>query len=138
LWLFFCQIHRQTHRMSSAQLATIKQKLIYANRKTSYAWAKYYEEVNSHFGDDKDEYEKLEIIVKEDNIPTHIKTQLKEMADKLKHKWDCCVCLDFIETLQITSCGHFMCESCFDSLKDATEGNKWTCPVCRKNFNKQE
>lgn len=124
--------------MSNLQVINqaLKQKVIYANRKTSYAWAKYYEEVNSHYDNAKVEYKKLEIIVKEDKIPEHIKTELKSMAETLKKKWDCCICLDFIENIEITSCGHFMCYDCFCGLKNSTTGDSWTCPVCRKTTKK--
>jgi hypothetical protein len=80
---------------------------------------------------EEDEIKKQEVII-EENIPEHI----KEILRTLKSEWDCSICLEKISDLEITNCGHFMCKNCFKILKETTEGNNWSCPVCRKSSKK--
>jgi hypothetical protein len=122
--------------MSVVQVEALKKKLAYANKKVSYAWAKYYEEVYSHFSDATEEYKKLQVITTNDVIPEHIKTQIKEMGEELKKKWECCICLDFIKNIEVTNCGHFMCSDCLHKLKLSTKEPTWSCPVCRRKSDK--
>jgi hypothetical protein len=122
--------------MANPQVEILKKQLAYANKRVSFAWAKYYEEVNQHFEIATVEYKELEVIVNNEIIPEHIKSKLKTMTEELKKKWDCCVCLDFITDIEITNCGHFMCKDCLEGLKQHTEGDSWSCPVCRKKSKK--
>lgn len=110
-------------------------RLNYANKKCKYAWAKYYESVTQNLQDDREQYTQLTKII--EVIPNHLKIEMKEMADKLKKKWECPICMDFIETdnLEITNCGHFYCKECLENLKNSfkeKEEDKWNCAVCRK------
>lgn len=111
-------------------------KLEYAIRGRKYAWAKYYEMVSQAHNQDYNNYTVLQTTVKEDSIPTHIKSQLTEMATALKKKWECPICFEFIPDgeVEITNCGHFYCKECLKNLKKASKDNnesKWSCAVCR-------
>jgi ubiquitin C-terminal hydrolase len=112
-------------------------RLNYANKRVSFAWAKYYEQTNLHHHNDYDTYQTMTIEVERESCPAHIKTVLKDLADKLKHQWECPTCLDFIpkEALEITNCGHFVCKPCLDGWKKTQQEqgkDKWECPVCRR------
>jgi hypothetical protein len=112
-------------------------KLDWANKRCKFAWAKFYESTNNAHDLDHAQHRTLTRVVSEDAIPTHIKTELKTMAETLKKKWECPICLDFIPdgTLEITNCGHFYCKGCLDQLKASArrEGkDKWECGVCRR------
>jgi hypothetical protein len=119
---------------------TLTQKLNYANKRVSFAWAKVYETANQRLENDYVNYNTLERSIVETSIPEHIKTELKTMADKLKHIWECPICMDFIEpnNLEITNCGHYYCKGCLVDWK-ATErrnGNdKWKCCSCNRKSN---
>jgi len=116
--------------------ATLQQRLTYANKRVAFAWAKYYEAIETNLATDHRQYETI-TQMSEDSIPTHIKNELKTMATELKKRWECPICLDMIESgdLQITNCGHFYCKGCLEQLikthKDKGD-TKWTCATCRK------
>jgi rubrerythrin len=116
---------------------TLQNKLLYANKRVKYAWAQYYNTttamiLDAHFN--RDAYIR---IVSDNAIPTHIKDELKSMADALKKKWECPICLDMIESndLDITNCGHYYCKECLKSLiktfSDAGK-DKWDCSICKR------
>jgi len=102
-------------------------------RKTKYAWAKKFEvehELNVLL-------QQTYFQVKEqiDTTPTeHLKSSYLEMAEKLKKKFTCAICLEEIKDLQqnksditITKCGHIFCKKCLNEwLKDNDK-----CPTCR-------
>jgi len=113
------------------------QMIEYEQKKTRFAWAKYYELLRETHDRETTQYSTYTRYITED-LPTHIKNEFKEMADILKKKWECPVCLDMIEPkdLDITNCGHFYCKGCLESLKSSTQGNKYQCAVCRKEHKK--
>jgi hypothetical protein len=128
--------------MSVAQL---QQRLQSAHKRTSFAWAKYYEATHSDHRDAVIHYRVIRSVVRPESaadtaIPEHIKTALTEMATTLKRKWECPICLDMIDDghLAISNCGHFYCDGCLDTLKsrartaDPTPNAKWECAVCRR------
>jgi late competence protein required for DNA uptake (superfamily II DNA/RNA helicase) len=121
-----------------SNITELQRQLNYETRRCKYAWAKYYEAIHTHLVADHTQYEYITRIETEETIPTHIKTQLKEMSKELKKKWECPICLDFIkeDELDITSCGHYYCKECLQGLKNATREPKWTCAVCRKKHSK--
>ena len=111
-----------------------ERQLQYERKKTRYAWAKYYEAVNR---DRTDNYNVIKIVTRYelDQMPSHIKNEFKEMADTLKKKWECPICLNTIEPndLDITNCGHFYCKGCLKSLKNSMpDSATYNCAVCRK------
>jgi rubrerythrin len=125
-------------QMSNEQL---QQKLNATNKKVKYAWAKYYSEIRTHLIEDRTQYITITKIqtqlIDNQSIPTHIKSELKEMAQILKKKWECPICMDFIEVdnLDITNCGHYYCKGCLEQWKttEKNKGNdKWTCAICKK------
>lgn len=116
---------------------SLTNKLTFARKQKAFAWAKYYERVNENLHDDTNQYETLTTVVAQPAIPTHIKTQLKEMATALKKKWECPICLDMIPDgdLDITNCGHCYCKPCLVQLittSKTQEKPKWECAVCRR------
>jgi rubrerythrin len=119
-------------------LAQATQKLDWANKRCKYAWAKYYSSQAEAHDQDHAHYEIITTrVVAEDAVPRHIKDMLTTMADELKKKWECPICLDFIPdgSLEITNCGHFYCKPCLAGVKKmATDAHKdkWECAVCRK------
>jgi rubrerythrin len=105
-----------------------------------YAWAQYYNTISTTHDQDHQHYNTLTTTIQEDNIPSHIKNQLTDMAKELKKKWECPICMDFIPDgeVEITNCGHFFCKDCLKNLKQVSKNNhedKWSCPVCRKKHN---
>lgn len=111
-----------------------------AVRGKAYAWAQYYRITNEAHDQDHAHYGMLTTTVTLETIPTHIKAELKSMADQLRKKWECPVCLEFIAdgTLQITNCGHFYCDACLGQMKQISRDRgdtKWCCAVCRKKHN---
>lgn len=124
-------------------MTTLEQKVIYANKRTAYAWSRYYGQVNNELQEAHVRVITYTKIVENVCIPTHIKNEMKEMATVLQKKWECPVCLDMIDScdLEITNCGHFYCKDCLESWKKAEEAQgkeKWKCAVCnRKHTIKQ-
>ena len=113
----------------------MQQQLEYAIKGRKFAWAKYYEMVNQAHRQDGGHYRKIQNLTN-DAIPTHIKTMLTDMAQELKMKWECPVCLDFIAdgSVAITNCGHIYCTPCLEQLKKITTGSKWKCAMCKRKL----
>ena len=112
-------------------------KFLFAVSGRKFAWAKYYELVNQTHDRDYAHYQALTQTVAVEAIPTHIKTELKEMSAALKKKWECPICLEFIPdgSVEVTNCGHFYCKPCLTQLKQTSRQqgeDKWSCAVCRK------
>lgn len=122
---------------------SLTRRLDYANKRCAYAWARYYEVINSDLHDAHATYTTYTRVVSEDALPEHIKNEIKEMATALKKKWECPICMDMIEEgdLEITNCGHFYCKGCLKTLKDTQKAQgkpKWECAVCRRKHNFKE
>ena len=121
-------------------ILSLQNRLNNQKKRTAYAWHRYYVAVRDDLHDDHDNYDRIERITTDDAIPTHIKTELTEMAKLLKKKWECPICLDFIpnDKLDITNCGHFYCEPCLTGWKNTQKDNgedKWKCGVCNRKHN---
>jgi hypothetical protein len=119
---------------------SLTQKLNWANKRVSYAWAKVYETANERLEVDYQNYTTIERTVIEQAVPEHIKTELKSMADRLKQVWECPICMDFItpNDLEITNCGHYYCKGCLVEWKETERraGNdKWKCCSCNRRSN---
>jgi len=132
---------RHIHRMTSVE--QLRTKLLYANKRVAFAWAKYYDEVNRELRSDHRHYELYTRTSSDVSIPSHIISEMKEMAAALKKKWECPCCLDFIEddALQITNCGHYYCKECLEQWKGTQKTNgkeKWECAVCKRKHKYKE
>ena len=121
----------------------LTQRLAWARKQKSYAWAKFYEAENLRLEADWGVVRVVERTSEE--MPSHIKAEFKTMAETLKKKWECPVCLDMIDhgDLEITNCGHFYCKPCLASWKKAEKDAgkaKWECGMCRRKhkFNEEE
>ena len=115
----------------------LRQRLLYANKRVSFAWAKYYEQVNQQLHDDHNNYDRFNRVADDKEVPEHIKTEMKTMATALKKKWECPVCMDMIEDadLEITNCGHFYCKACLTGWKQTCKDRgdpKWSCGMCNR------
>ena len=117
-----------------------ERKLLLERKKTKFAWAKYYGVIRNDLEEAHTIHTSYTNMLKpsEEKIPQHIINTLKNMAEELKHKWECPICLDFIETnnLEITNCGHYYCKECLKTHIQNTDEEKWKCCVCRKQHNK--
>jgi hypothetical protein len=123
----------------------LRQKLIYANKRVAFAWAKYYEEVNQQLHADHAHYIVYNNVAAADDvaIPAHIKDEMRAMATALKKKWECPVCMDFIEdaNLEITNCGHYYCKPCLAEWKATEKARgeaKWKCGMCNRKHKFKE
>ena len=121
----------------------LQQQVITEKKKTKYAWAKYYTEVNEQLHADHGNYDTFNRVADDKDIPEHIKQELKTMAIALKKKWECPVCTDMIEdnALVITNCGHYYCKACLDQWKQTCRNNgetKWSCGMCNRKFRLDE
>jgi ubiquitin C-terminal hydrolase len=113
--------------------------LMNARKQKAFAWAKYFEQVNGELQNDHIIYKRYERIIN-DEIPHHIKEELKEMGKELHKKWECPICMEMIadNNLDITNCGHYFCKGCLESYKKTQKENgeeKWKCAVCRRKHN---
>jgi late competence protein required for DNA uptake (superfamily II DNA/RNA helicase) len=121
----------------------LTQRLAWARKQKSYAWAKFYEAQNQGLEQDWGVVRVVERT--SDEMPEHIKAEFKAMAVSLKKKWECPVCLDMIDhgDLEITNCGHFYCKPCLASWKKTCKDRgdaKWKCGMCNRQhkFNEAE
>ena len=53
---------------------------------------------------------------------------------------DCPVCLEqFKPPILMLNCGHNLCETCANLVMKKSDGQEWSCPICRKTqFKYQE
>ncbi len=98
-------------------------------KRTAFAWAMYYEEVNKSHCTELDIYTRQQSIIEE--IPLHLVKELEELNKKLKKRIECPICFEVIEDgdLKIPFCGHKYCNSCYNVIDK--------CAICRKIFNKR-
>ena len=113
-------------------------ELIRVRRQKAFAWAKYYEQVNTAHTNDRAAFRRITTVSAEPSIPAHIKTEFLEMAAALQKRWECPVCLGMIDDggLEITNCGHYYCKGCLTALQTAARTAhkpKWDCAVCRRS-----
>ena len=111
------------------------------NKRIAYAWARYYEEVNSRHGRYYNNYLVLQTNLNThtvEEIPKHIKDTIVQMSEELKKTWECPVCFDMIEpkSLEITNCGHYFCKDCIVKYR-ADHPVDCVCPICRKSIVKK-
>ena len=119
--------------MSTTQINNLK-------KQKAYAWGRYYDMVNQqiemaqHIVQLVGERENGHL-VRPDVLPTHITEAMWEMANKLNETYSCPVCYDLTtkETFHLTWCGHILCATCYETLKDRAAPSKPKCPTCRKS-----
>lgn len=115
----------------------LRNRLQWANRRTKFAWAKYYEAIGNAHGEAVRNIVAYQQVIETEAIPVHIKNQYLEMASQLQKKWECPCCLDTIGegNLTITNCGHFYCKGCLQQHQQAEQRmgrDKWACATCRR------
>ena len=110
----------------------LQRQLQYSKKQTAYAWAKYYEERETAHTHDTNTFQSLINVEQQQDMPTHIVEELKELSTKLKKKIECPICLEIIDInfLSITKCGHKYCSPCLTQLKN----NSNKCAVCRRKI----
>ena len=106
-------------------------------RKSKYAWACYYREMNNQFENNLFQLDTIKEIVFVDNpnakIEGHLENYISSLYEKAKEKVECCICLEPItkDTLHIQGCGHLLHKDCYNNLaKHSTTTIK--CPLCRQ------
>lgn len=108
-------------------------------KQKAFAWAKVYElhterleEATTIIAIVAPTENKKKTMPKE--IPTHITKELWDLANRLNETYSCPVCLELTtkETFHLTSCGHTLCNDCFEILKNNELQNK--CPTCRRKL----
>ncbi len=118
--------------MSSSLIESLKRKLKYSKKATSFAWSRYYRSQQQANDTAVKHHQKLTALMEqgEQGIPQHIKTELKEMIDELRKTCECPICLEVIQTedMEITNCGHKFHKECLAKVTT----NK--CPTCRKKL----
>jgi hypothetical protein len=108
----------------------LRRQLKWSKKKTAYAWAMYYKQIEEKHNAELLHFQQLEAINNQEkaleNLPNNLVNEFAEMAKSLKKKLECPICLDVIEsdTLTITGCGHKYCKTCRKKIKK--------CAVCRK------
>ena len=103
-------------------------------RQTAFAWAKYYEEVNTNHEWDSKMYN----LYQEQTTGTEYLTkQLKDCFIELKKKIECPICLEVIEleNLKISNCGHKYCNECYEQLMKV---EKPECSLCKRKLFKKK
>jgi len=105
-------------------------------RQRSFAFAKYYEVVRDSLTRDYETHTTITRHIGIEEIPTHIKNEMIEMATILKKTWECPICMDMIQpaNLEITPCGHYYCKVCLDTIKSQANVDARKCAICRKAF----
>jgi hypothetical protein len=95
-------------------------------------WAKYFASEKENLKQSKIYKAQLDIIKESmvDNIPEHIKHEFNEMYKSLKITTECPICLEELDTFELSNCGHKYCKECLDKLIETS--NK--CCLCRKQL----
>ena len=107
-------------------------RLEWERKKTKFAWAKYYQACSHQLQQSLDFVNPLRQQINNNELPTHLINEFKELIDKYKHKYQCSICLDDMSkpTLQVVKCGHFFHKDCITAWLNHHD----TCPLCRKKI----
>ena len=131
-----------THHHTTTQMATFTNaQMTQQKKKTSFAWAKFYEARGQSANSTRGVVAMLEasgiprhngLLQRPPTLPPHITAEFMEMAEALNKEHTCPCCLDLVskETIHITWCGHILCKDCYGKLP----GDKKQCPTCRKDI----
>jgi hypothetical protein len=105
-------------------------KLAYSKKQTAFAWAKYYKELEERHVSSVATYNMNKKVIEQSNeIPAHLVREIQEMTVALKRDIECPICMDVIQSLKITGCGHKYCEGCFTKID--------VCALCKKKIYKK-
>ena len=104
-------------------------QLRYAKKQTAYAWAKYYQQLETNHQHRVNQYNLNHRMVGVDELPQHLVDEIAGLNIELKKEISCPICFDIIENLKITGCGHKYCNECFKKIDK--------CSICRKKINKR-
>ena len=105
-------------------------KLAYSKKQTAYAWAKFYEELEERHVSSVATYNmNAQVIEQVKELPAHLVREIQEMSEKLKREIECPICMDVIQSLKITGCGHKYCLGCFAKID--------VCALCKKKIYKK-
>lgn len=114
-------------------------------KQRSYAWAKFYEEVQNNA---QTTYVMIRYVTasvprnaatgeleRPAVLPPHITEEFMGMAEKLNKEFTCPCCFELMnkDTINISFCGHYICKECYGKLPTNDTGKK-SCPTCRKNI----
>lgn len=103
-------------------------------KRVAYAWAQYYSALNEQFVNYVPVRNVYRNINKNEPLPAHITKEFMEMAEELRKKYTCPICIDDVEigNVEITGCGHFYCIPCLQQLKGSSRDA--VCAVCRREL----
>lgn len=59
---------------------------------------------------------------------------MEDMESKLEEMLTCSVCWDIFNDPRQLPCGHSMCMTCLENLRDHSEDIPFRCPDCREFF----
>lgn len=59
---------------------------------------------------------------------------MEDMESRLEEMLTCSVCRDIFNDPRQLPCGHSMCMSCLENLRDHSEDIPFRCPDCREFF----
>lgn len=62
------------------------------------------------------------------------KTRMDVMERKLEDTLTCSVCQEIFQDPRQLPCGHSMCLSCLENLRDHSRDTPFRCPNCREYF----
>ena len=116
--------------MAQQSTRQLQNKITSLEKGKKYAWAKYFNEVNTQLDTNTQHYNRMKMLV--EIIPTHIKDEYIAMLKELKKTIECPICMNVIDNndLQLSNCGHKYCKTCFDRI--LTDSNK--CAICKKQL----
>jgi hypothetical protein len=109
-------------------------------KRSKFAWAKYYQEVNDNLSRIVPIFGMLENsgvprvqghFQIPTTLPTHLTQEFIDMAVQLNKEYTCPCCMEIVnkDTIHITYCGHILCKQCFQQLVSPKR-----CPHCRKSL----
>ena len=104
-------------------------KCLSLERRRKMGWGKYFAEVNNNVNMNIDVMGDIRDALNNEEIPIHFQMKFKELVDKYKHKYECPICLEDLNTntMEITKCGHLFHKNCINSWKNTSD----KCPNCR-------
>ena len=108
---------------------TTQQGITRLRKQKAFAWAKYYQSINEQHIGNVGYYTTINNVMEEYELPTHLVNEFQELLKKLHKKIECPICLEIIDDLKITGCGHKFCGTCFQKIE--------TCAICRKKIKKR-
>ena len=111
-------------------LDKVRKALVWEKKKTAFAWAKYYEQLEENQRSNIGRYQVLQSVNENAETPQFVIDEMKDMIAKLKLELECPVCMEIIDPkqIEITRCGHKYCKTCVERIKETTQ----QCALCRK------